>query len=472
MTDIYADTTTVRVADSYAGQVASRLDRLPFTRTLWWFVFLISLGGVFELYDLFMTAYIAPGLVKSGLFSTNPAGFFSVNGVGFFVFCTFAGMWLGCMVFGSIADRLGRRSMFTFSLVWYSIATALMACQTSAEGVDICRFIAAIGVGLEQVTIDTFLTELVPPQGRGKAFAFYQFIEFLIVPVVALLGWLLVPVSPFGIDGWRWVAGIASVGAIAAWWLRLGLPESPRWLALHGRDEDAERIMRDLEAKIARDAGVAALPKAPPAEAVVGDGKFSELFKGPYGKRTLVLSVFNLMQTIAFYGFGAWVPTLLISKGIHVTTSLQYSFIIALANPVGPLLGIWIADRMERKWQIVSAGVGIGIFMLIFARQTEPAWIIIFGVLVTLFNNWISFVFHGFQAEQYPTRIRARAIGFVYSWSRVSAAVAGLLIGFFLHEGGTLGVAMFIGAAMLVMIVAVGAFGPRTRNRRLEDLSR
>ncbi|WP_345816841.1 MFS transporter (plasmid) [Paraburkholderia sp. PREW-6R] len=470
MTDIYADT-TFPVADSYAGQVAARLDRLPFTRTLWRLVFLISIGGIFELYDLFMTAYIAPGLVRSGLFTSGSVGFFSINGIGFFVFCTFAGMWLGCMVFGSVADRLGRRSMFTFSLIWYSLATAVMACQTSSAGIDLCRFIAAIGVGLEQVTIDTFLTELVPPQGRGKAFAFYQFIEFLIVPVVALLGWLLVPISPFGIDGWRWVAMIAAVGAVAAWGLRLGLPESPRWLALHGHEEKAEKIMRDLETKIAREAGVAALPPAPASEAVVGDGKFSELFKAPYGKRTLVLSVFNLAQTIAFYGFGAWVPTLLISKGIHVTTSLQYAFIIALANPVGPLLGIWIADKMERKWQIVSAGVGIGIFMLFFARQTDPTWIIFFGVLVTLFNNWISFVFHGFQAEQYPTRIRARAIGFVYSWSRVSAALAGLLIGFFLHEGGTMGVALFIGAAMLVMIVAVGVFGPRTLNRSLEELS-
>jgi putative MFS transporter len=470
MTDIYADT-TFTVADSYAGQVAARLDRLPFTRTLWRLVFLISIGGIFELYDLFMTAYIAPGLVRSGLFTSGSVGFFSINGIGFFVFCTFAGMWLGCMVFGSVADRLGRRSMFTFSLIWYSLVTAVMACQTSSAGIDLCRFIAAIGVGLEQVTIDTFLTELVPPQGRGKAFAFYQFIEFLIVPVVALLGWLLVPISPFGVDGWRWVAMIAAVGAVAAWGLRLGLPESPRWLALHGHEDKAEKIMRDLETKIAREAGVAALPPAPASEAVVGDGKFSELFKAPYGKRTLVLSVFNLAQTIAFYGFGAWVPTLLISKGIHVTTSLQYAFIIALANPVGPLLGIWIADKMERKWQIVSAGVGIGIFMLFFAKQTDPAWIIAFGVLVTLFNNWISFVFHGFQAEQYPTRIRARAIGFVYSWSRVSAALAGLLIGFFLHEGGTMGVALFIGAAMLVMIVAVGVFGPRTLNRSLEELS-
>jgi MFS transporter, putative metabolite:H+ symporter len=112
---------------------------------------------------------------------------------------------------------------------------------------------------------------------------------------------------------------------------------------------------------------------------------------------------------------------------------------------------------------------GIGIFL--FAEQSAAWSVILFGVLVTLANNWMSFTFHGYQAEQFPTRIRARAIGFVYSWSRVSAAMTGLLIGFFLAEGGTTGVALFIGAAMVVMIVTIGAFGPRTLNRRLEEIS-
>lgn len=456
----------------YAGEVAARLDRLPFTRTVWRFVLLISLGGIFELYDLFMTAYITPGLVSGGLFTIAPAGFFDPRGAGFFVFSTFAGMWLGCVGFGFISDRLGRRSIFTVSLVWYCVATAIMAFQSTAETVDLWRFIAAIGVGLEQITIDTFLPELVPPQNRGRAFAFYQFIEFCIVPVVALLGWLLVPRAPLGMAGWRWVALIGSVGAFAAWWLRLALPESPRWLALHGKEQRAEAIMQDIEARVARDIGVAALPPAPPStEALRAKSSFGELLRPPYGKRTLVLSIFNLMQTIAFYGFGSWVPTLLLAKGIHITTSLEYAFIIALANPVGPLLGMLIADRMERKWQICAAGALVAVFMYLFAIQQSAWLVIVLGVLVTLSNNWISFVFHGYQAEQYPTRIRARAVGFVYSWSRVSSALAGLFIGLFLREGGDSGVALFIGGAMVIMIVTIGGFGPRTLNRRLEEIS-
>jgi len=182
----------------YAGDVAARLDRLPMTYGLWRLVVLISLGGAFEFYDLLMTAYVAPGLVASGLFTARAAGFFSINGIGFFVFSTFAGMWLGSMGFGFIADRMGRRTMFTVSLVWYSLATAMMAFQHSAAGIDFWRFVAAIGVGLEQVTIDTLLPELVPPPKRGRAFAISQGIAFCAVPLVALLGWLLVPLHPLG----------------------------------------------------------------------------------------------------------------------------------------------------------------------------------------------------------------------------------------------------------------------------------
>lgn len=456
---------------AFMGMIAARLDRLPFTRSLWRLVLLISLGGVFELYDIFLSTYIAPGLVASGLFASNTPGLFATNGIGFFIFSTFAGMFVGCMGFGSIADRLGRRPIFISALVWYSACSSIMAFQTTAVGVDTWRFIASIGVGLEQVTIDTFLPELVPPRLRGKAFAFYQFVEFCVVPIVALLGWLLVPRQPFGLEGWRCVTLIGSAGALVAWWLRRGLPESPRWLAQHGRHDEAERVMARIEAAVSRDIGGRLPPPGPPLPTFTHSSRFREIFRPPYRKRTVVLSIFNLMQTIAFYGFGSWVPTLLIAKGIRVTTSLEYAFIIAIANPVGPLLGMLVADRMERKWQLVSAGISIGVFMFLFAHQEHPAVVILFGVMVTLANNWMSFALHNYQGELFPTRMRGRAVGFVYGWSRVSAAFAGLLIGFFLREGGATGVALFIGAAMAVMTITIGGFGPPTRHLALEEIS-
>jgi putative MFS transporter len=165
------------------------------------------------------------------------------------------------------------------------------------------------------------------------------------------------------------------------------------------------------------------------------------------------------------------VPTLLISQGVEVTKSLAYTFIIAVAAPIGPLIGIYFADRFERKWQIVGAAVGIAMFGLLFAKQTGAAGVIICGLLITLCNNWMSFSFHAYQAELYPTRIRAQAVGFVYSWSRFSAIFSGFAIAFFLGRYGTIGVFGFIAAAMAIVVVAIGVFGPAVTNRRLEAIA-
>ena len=296
-------------------------------------------------------------------------------------------------------------------------------------------------------------------------------VSFAAVPVVALLAWRLVPIAPLGLSGWRWVVLVGSLGALVVWFIRRRVPESVRWLARAGRFAEAEAILARLEGAVARDTGA---PLPPPAMAIVepaGAGRFADIWRAPYGGRTVLLTVFQLCQTIGFYGFAAWVPSLLIAKGIRVTTSLEYSFIIAMSNPVGPLIGTLVADRFERKWQIVGSALAVGILGLLFAAQTETAVLIGLGVLLTLAINWMSFTFHGYQAELFPTRIRARAVGFVYAWSRLSAAFAGLLIAVLLQHGGVGGVFAFIAGAMGIIIVAIGLFGPKTRGRALEEVS-
>jgi putative MFS transporter len=206
---------------------------------------------------------------------------------------------------------------------------------------------------------------------------------------------------------------------------------------------------------------------APPS----GSVKFVQIFLPPYLGRTLMLMIFHLAQTIGYYGFASWVPTLLIASGIQTTASLQYSFIIAIFAPIGPLAVRGIADRLERKWQIVWSAILIGAFGLLFARQTEAGWLILLGVLLTCANNWMSVAFHTYQAELFPTPVRTQAVGFVYSWSRFSAIFTSLMIGFFLQHFGVGGVFAFIAAAMLVVVLAIGIFGPRTRGLALESIS-
>ncbi|CAN7644988.1 MFS transporter [Trinickia sp. LjRoot230] len=439
-------------------------------------VILISLGGVFEFYDLFFTGYVAPGMVQAGLFKPESLGFFAalapiaIAGFGTFVFATFAGLWLGALVFGFAADRFGRRFIFTWSLIWYVFCTAIMAFQHSGLAINLWRFAAGIGIGVELVTIDSYISELIPGSERGRAYAVNQFITFCAVPIVAFLAYTLKDTHPFGLDYWRVVILIGTLGAILVWIIRRNVPESPRWLARHGRIEEAERIVADIERRVAAEKGVPLpAPQRISAE-MEGRGSFAEIFGPLYLKRTIILSVFNMAQVIGFYGFAAWVPTLLIHRGIHVTASLGYAFIIAIANPFGPLIGTLFADKLERKTQICGGLVVMGVVIVLFSQASEPALLIALGVLFTLAANVMSYAYHGYQAELFPTRVRARAVGFVYSWSRIAAAFAGLAIGILLHSYGVPGVAAFIGAAMLLGICMI-LLGPSTKGRALESIS-
>ena len=456
-----------------AAAILARLDRLPATRHIWRLVTLLSLGGMFEFYDLFMTAYVIPGLVKAGLLANVAVGIFT--GPALFVAATFTGLFIGAFVLGFVADRYGRRAIFTYSLLFYCAATLIMAFQDSGLSVCLWRLIAGIGLGIELVTIDTYIAELVPKHVRGRAFAYNQAIQFSVVPIVAFLAYMLVPIAPFGFDGWRWVVAIGSLGALFVWVLRRGVPESPRWLIQQGRIAEAEAVTAAIEAKVRANLRGARMPEPAPhaVERSEAMGRFAEIWEPPYRGRTIMLMVFQFFQTFGFYGFAAWVPTLIASQtGINLGASLLYSFIIAIASPFGPLLAMGFADRYERKWQLVAAACGVGVFGVLFSYQASMPLLILFGVLITLSNNVLSNTFHGYQTELFPTRIRARAVGFTYSFSRVSAVFASFIIGYFLNVAGTKGVFGLIAFAMAMVVLSIGVFGPRTRDMELEQISR
>ncbi len=453
-----------------ARAIGDRLERLPVTRATWTRVVLLSLGGFFEFYDMFLSGYVAPGLVRSHILVSTTPNLFDTHGVAAFVASRFAGLFVGTALFGFVADRFGRRTIFTASLLWYIAASAIMAFQHDALSLDVWRFIAGVGIGVELVTIDAYIAELVPARVRGRAFAVNQVVQFTAIPLVALLAWRLVPLAPFGFDGWRWVVLIGSAGAAVVWWIRRHVPESPRWLAERERLAEAEKIIAQFESEAAIQPGATITPVPQSAEAAER-GSFVEMWRAPYLARTIMLIVFNLFQTVGFYGFSNWVPTFLIHQGIEVTTSLGYTFAIAIAAPFGPLLAAPFTDRIERKWLIVAGAFGVAASGLLFAQMRTAIPLIACGALLTLSNNVMSFSFHAYQAELYPTRIRAAAVGFVYSWSRLSAVLNSFVIAFFLGRFGVGGVFALIAASMAMVMLAIGALGPRTRNRALEDIS-
>jgi putative MFS transporter len=455
-----------------AALIAARMERLPSASYFWKIIVLVSLGGWFEFYDLIFTGYIAPGLAKSGLLTTTTTTFFGYTGIGGFIAATFAGLFVGTFFCGRLADRFGRRAAFTWSMVWYSVASAFMAFQNTPEGLLIWRFIAGIGLGVEIVTVTTYIVELVPSHMRGKAVAFNQAIMFTAAPIAALLSHWLVPQAPFGMDGWRWVVLLGSTGAIVVVFIRSALPETPRWLVQHGRADDADRVVTGIESRIAKQTGQALAEPVVKAEAPAPKAaSFLEMWTPPYRSRFLMLLVFNFFQAIGYYGFANWVPTLLIAKGVLVTKSLLYASAIAVASPIGPLLAMMVADRIQRKWLIVLSAGAIAVVGVLFSRTANPLLLVVLGVLINLCNSTLSLCYHTYQNEVFPTRIRARAAGVVYSFSRLGAMFSGFLIAFLLRDHGVNGVFAMIVGCMVIVMVAIGVFGPNTNRKSLEEIS-
>lgn len=283
------------------------------------------------------------------------------------------------------------------------------------------------------------------------------------------MSWWLIPQTLLSLEGWRWVVIAGAVCSLVIWLVRRNLPESARWLAQQGRHQEAHQVLSAMEQRcgispgpaVQADDAAAQLPK---------QGRFSEIWSHAYRKRTLMLVVMNFFQAIGFFGFGNWLPALLSGRGATVTHSLLYAFFITLAYPLGSLICSRYADKMENKWQIVLSSLMTVVFGTLFAFQTQPVLLILCGFLITWSNAWLTFSFHAYQTEIFPTHIRARAVGFCYSFSRLSTVFSSILIGMILQYAGTPGVITFIVLSMAMVMLSVGIYGPKTRGIDLENI--
>src|ERR1700730_8897697 len=286
--------------------IAARIERLPLGEFHRRCITLVSLGNFFDFYDIFVVASIGAALQQSRFLSLKPFSFFVASG--------FLGMFFGTLFFGMGSDRIGRRVSFITLLLLYSIFTLAAAFAPSPAWLISLRFFAGVGIGAEIVVVDTDVTEIVPSHARGRYVAITQVAGFIGVPMAAILSRLLVP-THFLMAGWRWVMVIGASGALLTWWFRRRLPESPRWLESQGRMAEADAIMSALEGESYSKEGkriyTEGTESAEDTEKKEG-GSFWELWRAPYLSRTVMLVIFQALQTIGFYGFANWAPTFLL----------------------------------------------------------------------------------------------------------------------------------------------------------------
>ncbi|MFC0432330.1 MFS transporter [Kutzneria buriramensis] len=428
------------------------MNRLPVTRSHRMATVAVGLGLFFDIYEIFLAGTLANVLVAN--FHLDKAILPAV------LASTFVGMFVGAILLGRLADRIGRRRAFLLSLGVYSLFSLLGAFSVGPWTLMLSRFFAGLGIGAEPAVSDTYLGDLLPPKKRGLYTGWAYTLSFLGVPAVGFLASWLVPLGP---NAWRWLFVIGAAGAVVVFLLRTGLPESPRWLESVGRHEEAERIVARFEAEAGGNLPEPAAEEQPNTTSSVG-----ALLRPPYRRRTLMMAVFHLLQTFGYYGFGTLVPQVLAAKGYSIVQSLLFTAITFVGYPVGAALSLPIIERIERKHLVIASGLGMAALGLAFGFSSSETLILTFGFLYTAVSNVFSNAFHVYQAEIFPTALRSTAAGATYSLSRLSSAAMPFVLVPLLHATNAAVLFGVVAAAMLIVALDVGLLGPRTTGRDLE----
>jgi putative MFS transporter len=450
--------------------IGRRLDRLPVGRIHRKIVVAIGLGLFFEVYEIFLSGTIATALkTEYGLGGTA---------LQLLMASSFLGMFIGAAAFGRIADRIGRRRAFLLNLVWFSVWSIIGAIAPNPLMLVGARFMAGIGVGAEYPVADSYLSDVLPKDHRGRLAAWAYTCSFLAVPALGFLTLSLNGHKVLGFDSWRVLLVIGAIGALFVIVLRRALPESPRWLAGVGRTEEAEAAMRAFESGtdsnpadvVDVDLDVEDVPE-PASKPTRTVNAIARLRLSPYRQRLFMLVVFHLFQPFGYYGFGTLAALVLVSRGYDVTSSLLFTAVSFIGYPLGSLISIPLLKRFERKYLIMATIAVMAVCGLLFAVASVPVMMVVFGLLTTAASNVFSNIYHVYQAEIFPSDVRATAVGWTYSVSRLSsAALPFILIPVLNHYGAT---AMF-GVVLVALVAAVAVLipiGPRTTGKSLDEIN-
>lgn len=435
----------------------ARLDRLPmsgFHRRILW---LIGIGMFFDGFDIYIASTVLGATVASK-FST-------LDQNALFVSMTFVGMTIGSLATGFLGDRFGRRFTYQVNLMVFGLASLAAALAPNMAVLIACRFVMGVGLGAENVVGYSTLTEFVPPRARGRMQGIMTVFVVMGLPVSALLGLVLVPVAT-----WRVMFVIGGLGAIAVWYVRKALPESPRWLAATGRDAEAEALLSSIEAEVAAERG--ALPAVPAGDPPRFSRSLDSLLAPAMLRRLVLGCLLLIVINTLIYGFITWLPTFFVKQGMTVVKSFGFALVMSLGAPVGSAIGALSADRWGRRRVIVVASVLAIAVGAVYPFVADPALLMVCGVaLVVPIYVLVALLFGIYVPELFPTEIRLRASGICNTFGRAATIGTPFLVVALFSRQGVTGVLALMIALLVLQIAAVAGWGIETRGRTLEDVA-
>lgn len=446
-----------------AASIAARIERLPTSR---WHLKVRTLIGIVTFFEAFDQLLIASALpvISREWHLTGVQQTLTVTGGS-------VGMLVGALVAGVLADRIGRVRMITLCVALTALSSLGIVFAPSFAVFFALRFVQGLGIGGEVPVAATYINEIAQARHRGRFVLLYELVFPGGLMAASVLAAWVVPAF-----GWRAMFAIGALPALLVVFLQLRVPESPRWLAARGRNEDAESTMRRVEDDVERATGLplpepedAARFAAPPPR-----GALRDLFTGVYLRRTVVISMLWFCGYFVNYSISAWLPTIYIKVfKVPLATALKYNQYSLVAGFAGCLCAALLVDRIGRRLVLAGglAGSALALGALSLLGAKTGSQVVLFASIASLFLFATNISLYLYTPELYPTHNRALGVAFGGSWNRIGVIIGPTIVGSLIGAGaGIAGIFLILSVVALVGMVAA-FFAVETRGRTLEELN-
>jgi MFS transporter, putative metabolite:H+ symporter len=443
--------------DTVEGFVGAALDNAKISPLHRRIIGLIAAGYFFDVIDFTVLGSLIPFLIASKFATGGEAA--AIGSAAIF------GMFIGTAGQGEFSDRFGRRFIYQFNLLLFGTFTILGAFAPSVTLLIVCRFIAGIGLGAEQPLAFAYAGEYSPKAIRGRILAIVHFIGGACVwPIGTALVLLFGNVIATPDYVWRGVWLLIGIGALIVWVFRFTLPESPRYLATHGRGKEAIDVLGRL--------GIAG-PTKPLSTDAASDTK-SDPFALVFSRfPTRVIA--GMICFTAFFGvaigLGAWLPNIMNAKGFSITKSLQYTLAMNFAVPCASIFMMYALDKYGRKITSVCAFVAAGLMAIVFANAGTPTELIVAGFVMIFFVQVAGNAMQIFASEVFPTNARASGFGWAAGVGRLATAFIIPTILWIQNGFGLTTVFVCLAVALVIAAASVTQLGPEARQKSLDEIA-
>ncbi|MBC6971705.1 MFS transporter [Bacillus sp. Xin] len=382
-----------------------------------------GLGWLFDAMDVGMLSFVIVALQKEWGLSSQEMGWIgSINSIG---------MAVGALIFGILADKMGRKSVFIITLLLFSIGSGLTALTTTLTMFLILRFLIGMGLGGELPVASTLVSESVEAHERGKIVVLLESFWAGGWLIAALISYFVIPNY-----GWQIAMVLSAIPAFYALYLRWNLPDSPRFEKV----EEKQSVIANIKA----------------------------VWSGGYRKATIMLWVLWFCVVFSYYGMFLWLPSVMVLKGFSLIKSFQYVLIMTLAQLPGYFTAAWFIERLGRKFVLVTYLIGTACSAYVFGVAESLTTLLVAGMLLSFFNLGAWGALYAYTPEQYPTVIRGTGAGMAAAFGRIGGILGPLLVGYLVASQASLSLIFTIFcSSILIGVLAVVVLGQETKQQEL-----